>query len=91
MSLESITAEWDELSKEYNKLEVGDNVVFPAVCYRRKLFEFYLRASFCDSRTQVMSIMRCWRSLNNCSKNVWKILPINDIVLVKLVAILKSE
>lgn len=34
MSLESITAEWDELSKEYNKLEVGDNIV------ERKFFAF---------------------------------------------------
>lgn len=71
MSLESITAEWDELSKEYNKLEVGDNIVYFSLveCFKES-YSLSFTCRFCDSRTRAMSIMRCWRSWNNCSKNV---------------------
>lgn len=48
MSLESITAEWDELSKEYNKLEVGDNILFIFLLLNviKKVIHFHLRAAF---------------------------------------------
>lgn len=47
MSLESITAEWDELSREYNKLEVGDYfVLFALTECQKKVFHFNWRALF---------------------------------------------
>lgn len=91
MSLESITAEWNELSNEYNKLEVGGNVILFLSIWKRKFYLFSCAFCLFVSRIQVMDIMRCWRNLNNYSKNVWKISPINDIVSVKLAVILKSE
>lgn len=71
MSLESIQAEWDELSNEYAALEVSQIEIEIAIefywaifCFINKIFYFNV------NRKRVMNMPNYWRNSKNYNKNV---------------------
>ena len=103
MSLESVQAEWDELSKEFSALEVKWNRIVQSIFFKwanqfnnyfvgikMKWLNFYFQW-LCCHRKQVMNMPSYWRNSNDYNKNVSRTFRIRDIALVKLAAISKSE